>query len=597
MEIVYWLGILFFLLPILVVLGGPKRDKRFKTGYKNNEMPMGCAEQLSWILGSFVVGFSLIKIASYADIDNDFLELHKNVIINFIYLLCLIIALITIYFKFIHKPDNSKKKDKSDKASSLIKQGVVSEKDASKSIKVDINGELLYFHPASREYLNLLNDLKIRINEISQDIKSERYDIILSSLVEKNRDIKQLVKLDYIDALMFIDPNIGDNPSKDAFTFYYLFSNDESYKLSLINGVCEKKRWDAMRYRFKSRDNSFSTLKLLSEIEFPYLDKYVSLLNQIAFVLCKSDGIILKKEQELLQKLRSTTSSYLIKDTIPNDNYEDAKDEEALDSLLAKLNSLVGLSNVKEEVFSMINFLRVQKERSKEGLKNVDLSLHCIFKGPPGTGKTTVARILSKILFELGYLKENKIIETDRSGLVAGFVGQTATKTTQVIDSAINGVLFIDEAYLLYNDSNIDFGREAIGILLKRMEDNRKELAVILAGYDQEMDQLIALNPGLESRISRQIIFEDFNVEELYEIFQLICSNSEYELDEVAKVYVLAYISYLYDNKTESFGNAREMRNLFEQCIENHATRLGSKEIINSKDLVLLTSDDIPEFN
>lgn len=458
-----------------------------------------------------------------------------------------------------------------------------------------IDRNLIKFEPANSEYLSLIYDLKIRIEAIAQDIRRASSDPVIKKLIENITDPKEMVMIDCKDAICFVNPLLGENPNKDAFAYYYLFTGKSFYKESLLSGTCKKESWALMKKNFKVQENPLNVLDILAKRNFPYIEKYISLLNQVAFVICKSDGVVTNKEQESLKKLRSITSSYLNDNTIIQK--ETNRSKKNLEDLLQELNSLIGLSNVKEEVISMVNFLKIQKERNKRGLKNIDLSLHCIFKGPPGTGKTTVARILSEIYFELGYLQESKLIETDRSGLVAQYIGRTAIKTNEIVDEAMNGVLFIDEAYMLYNDSGSDYGREAIGVLLKRMEDDRKNFAVVMAGYPKEMNDLISLNPGLESRINRHIIFEEFNVQELHEIFLLICHNSEYELQASANSSVLNYIEYLHKNRTESFGNARKMRNLFEEIIENQAMRLGSKSKLNSQDLVLLTIKDIPLLN
>lgn len=259
---------------------------------------------------------------------------------------------------------------------------------------------------------------------------------------------------------------------------------------------------------------------------------------------------------------------------------------------LSELNSLVGLEQVKKDVDSLRNLIKVQALRRKQGLPNTTVSYHCVFTGNPGTGKTTVARIIAGIYKELGLLKKGHLIEVDRSKLVAEYVGQTGPKTNKVIDEALDGVLFIDEAYSLVGGEN-DFGSEAIATLLKRMEDDRDRLVVILAGYTNEIREFIDSNPGLQSRFNRYIHFDDYSVDELTEIFKLNLKKSRYKIkrdafDELRNVIEKAV--YL---KDRHFGNARYVRNLFEKVVQNQADRLAKKDSIDNDELSIITIDDI----
>ena len=248
---------------------------------------------------------------------------------------------------------------------------------------------------------------------------------------------------------------------------------------------------------------------------------------------------------------------------------------------------------MKSEIKSLENFLKVQIERDKQGLKQTSLSYHCVFTGNPGTGKTTVARILAEIYKNLGIIERGHLVETDRSGLVAEYVGQTAVKTNKIIDSALDGVLFIDEAYSLAVGSKIDYGNEAIATLLKRMEDNRDRLIVILAGYTDEMKTFIDSNPGLQSRFSRYIEFSDYSAEDLYKIFESKMKEEEYTITDEAKVYLQKFFADSVIHKDRNFGNGRFVRNIFEKVITQQSNRLASLPNLNSKILSEITIDDL----
>lgn len=259
---------------------------------------------------------------------------------------------------------------------------------------------------------------------------------------------------------------------------------------------------------------------------------------------------------------------------------------------MAELTSLIGLGTVKTEVESLRNLIKIQAMRAQQGLPNTNMSYHMVFTGNPGTGKTTVARIVAGIYKEIGILKKGHLIETDRAGLVAEYVGQTAPKTNAKIDEALDGVLFIDEAYTLVGEGN-DYGSEAIATLLKRMEDDRNRLVVILAGYTNEIKEFIDSNPGLQSRFNRYIEFEDYKAEELIEIFRNNLKKAKYKIKRDAFEWLQQYINYKVATKDENFGNARFIRNTFEKVVQNQADRLARQSNISNEELTIVTIDDI----
>jgi len=253
------------------------------------------------------------------------------------------------------------------------------------------------------------------------------------------------------------------------------------------------------------------------------------------------------------------------------------------------------LEGIKREVNNLINMVTIHNLRKQNGLKTVDMSLHMVFSGNPGTGKTMIARLMARIYKSLGVLSKGHLVEVDRSGLVAGYVGQTATKTSEVIQKAMGGVLFIDEAYSLTSGkADNDFGQEAVDTILKAMEDNREDIVVIVAGYDGLMDEFIHSNPGLESRFNRYLHFDDYSIDEMLAILDLQLKKGQYRLDEGAKKAVREYIM---DANTSSiaFGNARGVRNIFERLLVAQANRLAEASDLTADDLMTISEADVNE--
>lgn len=269
----------------------------------------------------------------------------------------------------------------------------------------------------------------------------------------------------------------------------------------------------------------------------------------------------------------------------------------SLEEAISRLNKLEGLGLVKSQVCDWIDQIKVFKMRKERGMTVPDMSYHLVFTGNPGTGKTTVARLMAQIYCALGILSEGHLVEVDRSDLVAGYVGQTAIKTRDVLKKAYGGVLFIDEAYSLAKGGGTDFGQEAIDTILKEMEDKRGNLVVIVAGYDNLMQNFIDSNPGLRSRFKNYIQFTDYTGEELYKIFLGMCKSSQYAVTQSAQESLLAYFNDLYAKRDNNFGNGRDVRNVFENIVTRQSKRVA--KLVNPTDEELSTVDitDLPFLN
>lgn len=309
-------------------------------------------------------------------------------------------------------------------------------------------------------------------------------------------------------------------------------------------------------------------------------------INKLTSSMDEADAAAKKLIQEMEAQNTLTPDA-------PKTEAEKSPERPNLDELLKELDSLVGLDKIKQNVRSLINLAKVRKLREEQGLPVPAMSLHLVFMGNPGTGKTTVARLISQLYYAIGVLSKGQLVEVDRSGLVAGFVGQTAIKTDEAIKKALGGVLFIDEAYALVSkEGTNDFGHEAIETILKAMEDNRDDLVVIVAGYEDLMEEFLSSNPGLESRFNRYFVFEDYDGGQLYEIFSSLCEKNQYVVDDETKEFLKEHFKNMYETRDGNFGNARDIRNFFENVVSVHADRVAGIDAPSKDDLTLIIKED-----
>lgn len=434
-------------------------------------------------------------------------------------------------------------------------------------------------------------DLRDCFRELGNDPKNLEglcgigYAMMMVLLVSKNADLNNFLIRDYAkDALKIIS-----EMSRTVVAEINIEGHEEEFRFGFL----------------------FGTVKG----EHEWVNRYATLMYRWASLLAKADGVISDEESAVLaaiMKMKESANGGNVRvnsrneekkskaQDLSNENHSLAacKDDsraatETPENPFEELDGLIGLAPVKTEVKSLASFIKIQQRRTKSGLKAAPVSYHCVFTGNPGTGKTTVARILADIYRELGVVKKGHLVETDRSGLIGEYVGQTAVKTNKVIDSALDGVLFIDEAYSLIAGGQNDYGAEAIATLLKRMEDDRGRLIVILAGYTNEMKKFIDSNPGLQSRFNRYIEFPDYSAEELAKIFMLTAEKCQYECDADVRQSITTIMESAVQTKDKNFGNGRFVRNLFERAIQRQAVRLSTVAPLTTKMLSELTLHDL----
>jgi len=526
------------------------------------------------------------------------------------YLGFLLLLLLSIFIVFI-----AFKSSKRRKTNSSIKEDVHVKNDwlasqSTHSAKRTIHN-IIELPPANDEFVKLVEELYQEKNQILQNILNDQ------KIVEEFTNIKSTSGKEAIKGLMTVDivtsiKKVGkvdyDNFSPESLGVAYVFDFKGSniYLDALKGHGIDSSYARDIRIMKDAFSDSFTLLESLLLHGYSKSRQYIAFINRCAQVFCRVDGKISKVESLALQNLHSETMELTKKygfevpltelSNLSTNPIDAENTKESLEDVMNQLNSLIGLSSVKEEVQSLINFIHIQNQRKLQGLKSNEISLHCVFTGSPGTGKTTVARLLSKIYKHLGLLTEGNLIETDRSGLVAKYVGQSESKTLDKIHQALGGTLFIDEAYSLVQQTASDYGDQVIAVLLKQMEDNRRNLSIIVAGYQEEMNEFINSNPGLKSRFNRFINFPDFSVDELLQIFIKMASSCQYKLSEDAKERALSVIKMIKYKKVKNFGNAREMRNLFENTIENHSSRISKLQKLNKDNLTIIYPEDIRGF-
>lgn len=450
------------------------------------------------------------------------------------------------------------------------------------------------------------NHLKIVINDKDPDIKTQVKVIFLLDMT------RSFIELGH-------DLRFGNRESFGLFYFFYrTYTSDKIDFERFSNLIRDGKFFHSVESIVQQLKTLVSTnpsivevfwiSKILGGYDSDLQKKYLVMLYRYTSLMAKADGIVTDQEAKWLSEILNlsndieTEGDVVISNSLSIDKISSTvqpKDTfmvtpKPIKTPLTKLKALIGLDSVKAEIETLTNFVKIQQHRESKGLKTPSVSYHCVFTGNPGTGKTTVARIVAEIYKSLGILSKGHLVETDRSGLVAEYVGQTAVKTNKIIDKALDGVLFIDEAYSLISDSQNDYGKEAIATLLKRMEDDRNRLVVILAGYSTEMKLFIDSNPGLQSRFNRYIEFPDYSAEELYKIFEKNVKACDYRISKETEMPLKEFLANKVAHKDKNFGNARFVRNLFEKTIEKQANRLSKKVDLTDEKLSEICAEDLP---
>ena len=454
--------------------------------------------------------------------------------------------------------------------------------------------------------------LKQAINTLCEVIVPE--DVIVDKEMASLRPEAAILKRDMYDYLGYLassDESIRE--SETDFIFDYLNEITSPEKLSnyvssqnIYSTTFETRVPESLKKALEQDNAKFNKDgKLDLSVSVSYLDIFY-LLGQ-EFINC--DGEEDSQELEDLTLYMDTLKKYKesvaefpddvkgrvdTSDIIVGQDTKTSTDEKTLEELLEELQALIGLERVKKDVITLVHLQQVNKLRKHRGYKEIPVSNHLVFYGNPGTGKTTVARLIGQIYHAMGILSKGHFVETDRSGLVAAYVGQTALKVKEVAIQALGGILFIDEAYsLTRSGSDNDFGYEAVDTLLKFMEDHRDDFIVIVAGYPDLMEEFIDSNPGLKSRFNKYISFEDYNGKEMVEIFKYMCKEAGYSCTDDVIDYCKKVFEEKYQSRTENFANAREVRNFFENAVMKQADRIFSVENPTDEELLTIRLSDV----
>jgi hypothetical protein len=479
---------------------------------------------------------------------------------------------------------------------------------------------------SAQEYRDLLRECKELFRSCATEFTDQHPDLIHDSpehFLERMLDLHRGLVLKIFVEIAQADDRISRRElelAREVFAHaWHVDLNNEQLKETLFHyAETTHLRWDSLLWpferlsAFRRRANDLFSLVQRMGLMVAEANRKVDprALQQLRSIITEMQRVIQPvplacetpsaKAQPIGRSAQLQESAFGVKQEVQCQQAQAVRRSEAsagkenLEDVLRDLDALIGLATIKQDVRELVSFLKMQEERRKFDLPQTPISLHAVFAGNPGTGKTTVARLFGRILGAMGILSKGQLIETDRSGLVAEYAGQTAPKTNLRVNEALDGVLFIDEAYSLVAESGDDpYGTEAVQTLLKRMEDDRDRLVVILAGYPRPMEELLQTNPGLSSRFGRTFVFPDYTVTELGQVFATFAQRDRYQLPAATRAKLLLGFRYLLDRRDEHFGNGRLARNIFERSVRRLASRLAGVKSLTKALLTTLQPDDM----